>query len=144
MVTVTVGLPKRTLLTLTLLLWLLPQFMLCATEQVTLAWQASSGSGIAGYNIYYGLASGNYTSKVSVTGTTQTTITGLMEGRIYYFVVTAFTTTGLESLPSNQVSFQAPGAMLQMRRIHTPGLPDSYVVLTPDVVGIFLDAPNLA
>lgn len=78
--------------------------------QVNLAWDASTSSTVAGYNIYYGEATGNYTSKLSVANTTTSTVTGLTEGKTYYFTVTARDSTGKESARSNEVSFNVPSS----------------------------------
>src|SRR5262245_2219962 len=60
-----------------------------ATASVTLVWNASPGTNVAGYNVYYGVASRTYTNKVNVGNVTNTTISGLVEGTTYYFAVTA-------------------------------------------------------
>ena len=67
------------------------------TGSATLEWDASTGTNIAGYNIYYGTDSGSYTQMVSVGEATQTTISGLTPGTTYFFAATASDTTGLES-----------------------------------------------
>ena len=50
-----------------------------ATGSVTLAWNASTNSSIAGYNIYYGRASGAYTNKICAGNATNATISSLVE-----------------------------------------------------------------
>jgi hypothetical protein len=76
-------------------------------QSVTLAWDANTQPGIAGYRLYYGTASGNYPYKSEVGNATTTTVSNLTVGQTYYFVVTDFNTTGLESLPSNEVAYTA-------------------------------------
>gem|GEM_PF-715447 len=60
---------------------------------------------LAGYKIYYGTQSGNYTEVVDVptAGVTEYMIEGLAPGT-YYFVVTAYDTAGNESPPSNEAT----------------------------------------
>ena len=99
-----------------------------AAEKVTLIWQASPGSDIAGYNLYYGLASGQYGTKITVTNGTSATISGLAEGVTYFFVVTAFNTAGLESPPSNELAYLVPGVLLKIRRIQVSGYPNAFVI----------------
>src|ERR1700751_3673987 len=82
---------------------LLPQLQ--AVQSVSLAWDAESG--VAGYRLHYGTASGTYTQTVDVGDTTTATVSRLAPGSTYYFAVTAYNAAGLESLPSNQVSFLA-------------------------------------
>ena len=77
--------------------------------QVTLAWDASSSSGVAGYEINYGQTSGSYTSRIDVGNQTSYTVTGLNDGAIYYFSAKAYnsgktTWSGF----SNQVSATIP------------------------------------
>jgi Fibronectin type III domain len=72
---------------------------------VTLAWDPSLSTDITGYRLYLGTASGvyNQTSDVGIEITTM--VSNLIVGKTYYFVVTAYTSSGLESPPSNEVSF---------------------------------------
>jgi hypothetical protein len=78
------------------------------TASVTLAWDPSPDTNVAGYNVYYGPSSGNYTNIVSPGNTTNVTVSGLMVGANYYFVATALSTDGLESDPSNEINY-TPG-----------------------------------
>jgi hypothetical protein len=71
--------------------------------QVTLAWNASSGP-VAGYRVYYGAASGHYTSNANAGNTTTYTATRLAEGVTYYFAVKAYDSAGNQSGFSNEVS----------------------------------------
>ena len=74
-------------------------------SNVSLVWDANSEPDIAGYNIYYGPASGVYTNIIEAGNVTNIIISGVDPGGIYYFVATAFTTNGLESDPSNEVTY---------------------------------------
>lgn len=85
-------------------LWAVFLLVSLATAQaatVTLSWTASSGS-VAGYNVYYGTASGSYGPAQPAASTTYTT-PDLAAGT-YYFVVKARDSAGNESGPSNEVS----------------------------------------
>ena len=84
---------------------LLSQAQAQATSSVTLAWDPSASSGIAGYRLYYGTSSGNYSQISNVGNTTIATVSNLSDGLTYYFVVTDYNIVGLESAPSNQVAF---------------------------------------
>ncbi|HET7624075.1 MAG TPA: fibronectin type III domain-containing protein, partial [Verrucomicrobiae bacterium] len=79
-----------------------------ASQSVTLQWSPSTDSSVTGYNIYYGVASRNYTNKVTVGNVTNATVTGLQEGVTYYFAATAFNAIGLESDFSEEVSYTVP------------------------------------
>ena len=58
--------------------------------QLTLAWNASTSSGVAGYQISYGQASGSYTTQVDAGNKTSYTLTGLQDGKKYYFAAKAY------------------------------------------------------
>ncbi len=79
-------------------------------SHVTLAWDPSPATDVSTYRIYYGLASMAYTDAVSVGNVTQATITNLAVGSTYYFTATAVDSTGLESVFSNEISYNVPPA----------------------------------
>jgi hypothetical protein len=79
-----------------------------ATGSVTLAWNASTNSSIAGYNIYYGRASGAYTNKICAGNATNATVSVLVEGTTYYFAATTYAASGMESPFSSEVSYLVP------------------------------------
>jgi fibronectin type 3 domain-containing protein len=75
-----------------------------------LSWDASSSSGITGYNVYRGsVSSGPYTKINSVLdATTAYTDSSVTAGLTYYYVTTAVDTAGLESSYSNVVPATIP------------------------------------
>jgi hypothetical protein len=100
-----------------------------AVQNVTLAWNPSTSPNVVGYDIYYGPACGTYTNKISVGNVTSATVSGLQEGACDYFVVTARATSGLESLPSNEVSYNIPDcAILAIQTIQLHGFPTSITI----------------
>lgn len=82
-----------------------------ATLSVPLDWNPNTDPSVAGYNVYYGSASHNYTNVINVGYTTNTVVGGLVEGQTYYFAVTAYTFDGLESDFSNEYIFLVPGRL---------------------------------
>ncbi len=68
---------------------------------VTLIWDRNPESDIAGYNVYYGRTSGDYTRLVTVTD--PTAMIGVKGSKTVYFAVTAYDTNGLESALSEEV-----------------------------------------
>ncbi|MFB3924900.1 MAG: malectin domain-containing carbohydrate-binding protein [Syntrophales bacterium] len=79
------------------------------SADVTLAWDANSESDLAGYKVYYGTSSRNYSSRIDVGNWTGCTISGLSAGSTYYFAATAYDTGGLESEYCAEVSYTIPG-----------------------------------
>ncbi len=89
-----------------------------AAQSITLAWSPSSDSIVTGYNIYYGVASGQYTNHVFVSGvsTTNATVNNLVDGVAYYFAAKSCDASGNESVFSNEVNYQP---------VTTPAVPPS-------------------
>jgi hypothetical protein len=75
-----------------------------AGSSVTLAWNPAGSTDVAGYHLYYGTSSGIYSQILSVGNKTTATVSNLALGQTYYFVVTDYSSLGLESGPSNEVS----------------------------------------
>jgi Fibronectin type III domain len=77
-------------------------------QNVTLAWNASADTGVAGYTLRYGNGSGVYTSSIDVANNTTASVPGLQRGATYYIIVTAYNSARQESDPSNEVVYQVP------------------------------------
>lgn len=75
---------------------------------VTLAWDASPSTNIAGYNLYQGPASRTYTNVLNVGKVLSFTVTNYQRGWTIYFAATAYGTNGLESDFSNELVFSSP------------------------------------
>ena len=88
-------------------------------QSVTLAWTPDTETNISNYNLYYGGASGVYTNSVNVGNVTNCMVAGLQSASTYYFAVTADNTSGLESAPSNEISYTVPTVVVST----PPGLP---------------------
>lgn len=60
---------------------------------------------LAGFKVHYGTSSGLYTSTIVISSPTATNYTAtLPAGATYFFVITAYNTSGIESLPTNEGS----------------------------------------
>jgi hypothetical protein len=66
-----------------------------------------------GYRLYLGSASQVYTNVTDVGGLTTITILNLVPGATYYFAVTAYDNTGLESEFSGEISYKVPTSAVQ-------------------------------
>jgi hypothetical protein len=75
-------------------------------KDVTLAWSPNQESDISGYNLYYG-EQGKAASKLTV-AVNSGSVTGLVEGKTYFFYATAFNSAGLESDPSETITYTVP------------------------------------
>jgi fibronectin type III domain protein len=78
-----------------------------ATRTITLGWLASPQPEVIGYTLHYGAVSGAYDHSIS-SSTTSATVSGLVEGKTYYFSVSSYTRRGEESLPSGEISYLVP------------------------------------
>jgi len=76
-----------------------------ASVSANLIWTASSDPNVAGYNIYYGSTSHQYTNMVSVGAVTNAVITGLVENTTYFFAAKACNSAGNQSDFSNEAAF---------------------------------------
>jgi hypothetical protein len=81
-----------------------------SSESVGLKWDASSSSGVVGYNIYRGTTLGTYSRLSSSVSGTSYTDSSVVSGEniTYYYVVTAVNSSGEESADSNSASVNVP------------------------------------
>ena len=106
---------------------------------VTLGWYQDANAAIAGFNVYYGTASQNYTSSVQTGPQPFCDIHGLDEGTTYYFAVRAFDGNGTESALSDEISYTVP-YLPPTVQVQALIMPDGNVLVwnespNPDVVG---------
>lgn len=91
-----------------LFVFLLMLAMQTFAGQASLVWNPSTSPAVAGYMLYYGQVTGNYTNKVDVGNVTSYSASALLEGKTYYYVVTAYDSSRAESTYSNEVSATVP------------------------------------
>jgi uncharacterized protein YjbI with pentapeptide repeats len=75
---------------------------------VTLSWTASPSGDVVSYNIHQGTSSGVYTTVINAGNTNQYVESGLTSGQQLFFVVTAVSATGIESVVSNEATTVVP------------------------------------
>jgi len=90
---------------LAVLVFVLSLFSRASTwaASVSLAWNPSPSPTVTGYEVFYGLASGDYTLSIDAGTNTSITMSGLTSGVTYYIAVLAYDTNQNDSLLSNEV-----------------------------------------
>jgi len=78
------------------------------SAEVGLQWDPTTEPELAGYKLYYGLDSGNYTSSMDVGNQTSFTLSNLEYDTVYYFAVTAYSIDGGESDYSGEIFYSVP------------------------------------
>lgn len=81
-----------------------------AGQSVSLSWDATGDPNVAGYKIYYGVASRDYTSSVNEGNVTTATISMPAPATTYYFAATTYDIYGNESDYSNETIYRTPSA----------------------------------
>jgi Fibronectin type III domain len=94
--------------------------MAWADQAITLAWDASTDPAVMGYVVYYGTASGNYTTRMDVGTNLTVTITNLQPGLTYYFAITDYNDAYFESAPSGEITYLVPGILLLTAATNSP------------------------
>ncbi len=115
---------------------LLPLLILAAAfnasaADITIAWDANTEADLAGYKIYYGTASRNYSTSEDVGDTTSYTIENLDEGVTYYFAAKAYDSSQNESGYSAEL-------------VHTISLPNRSPDIPQEPSGATSGYPNTA
>ena len=75
-------------------------------QQLTLAWDASASSAVAGYRLYYGTNTRSYQFVTNTSLMLTQSVVLPHRGR-WFFAATAYDTNGLESDFSNEVSWES-------------------------------------
>ena len=80
------------------------------TGSVTLQWDPNTEPDLAGYKVYSSTLSGLYGDPIATLPPSVTTYqsTGLVKGVTYFFVVSAYNSQGIESLPFEEVARTIP------------------------------------
>ena len=102
-------------------------------SSVTLAWDPSPGSAIAGYRLYQGAASRTYTNVIAAGNRTNATVSNLVSGATCYFAVTAVGTNALESDYSSEISYTVPSVAAARPPSGLTFAADSGAISTPFV-----------
>jgi fibronectin type 3 domain-containing protein len=82
-----------------------------ATQSLTLGWTPSPSTNVAGYHIYYGSDGTNFQYEMDAGTNTIFEVSGLQEGETNSFVVTAYDAQGVDSAPSNLITYVVPGTV---------------------------------
>lgn len=88
---------------------------------VTLEWDANADTLTAGYYVYYGSESGNYSGNVDVGKSTSAIVNLSDSATTYYFAVQAYSSTGQRSPFSSEVVWKAAEISSQTPTLRNPG-----------------------
>src|SRR4051812_47357103 len=99
--------PGRRVLFVAAILTLTSGAVLHAGQDLVLAWEATPSSEPLHYFVYYGRGGGP-TNRISTGILTRGKLKNLLNGKKYFFYVTAANKAGEESVPSNLLSFSMP------------------------------------
>jgi chitinase len=107
--------------------------------RLTLNWDASPDTSVAGYKVYYG-PEGGAKQFVNVGNSTRALLTDLTDGAAYEFFVTAYSANGVESDPSNFVSYLVPLPLTGTAyTLEVSGFRSGFVDVSPKGAGVFRD-----
>jgi hypothetical protein len=97
-------------------------------QSVTIAWTASPDPTVVGYNLYYGGSSGTCTNKADAGTNTAFAIGGLVAGQTYYFSITSYNSSGIESIPTPQITYLVPGILALSQSVTNDAMNVSFPV----------------
>jgi hypothetical protein len=83
-------------------------FTVAKVDTLNLAWNPNTETNIAGYKLYMGTTSGVYGAPIDVGPVTTYIVKNLLGGKTYYFAITAYNTSGVESAKSAEITYTAP------------------------------------
>jgi hypothetical protein len=92
-----------------------------ASTTVNVMWNAIANTNIAGYKLYYGTVSQQYTNAIVAGNVTNTSISGILPGTTYYFAATSYNAAGWESAYSLEIAYTVPAVTALLVSI-TPAL----------------------
>jgi hypothetical protein len=104
-------------------------------RSVTLAWDPSTEPSVVGYRLYVGGASETYTNMIDVGNATTATTPGLTIGITYFFAVTAYNASGLESPFSGEISCSIPAPSQPPARLQIRPVPGGRILLGAGGIG---------
>ena len=87
------------------------------SAKVLVQWDTNTEPNVVGYKIYLGTQTGAYTFTNDVGAQTWAQAQNLVAGRTYYLAVTAYSTEGLESDFSEEISYTPPNQVPVLARI---------------------------
>lgn len=123
--------------TLVAFVWFSAMTVQAAPDRVTVAWDPNPETDIAGYRVYYGRVGTTATNMVSPGTLTQQQVISLLPATQYWFYVTALNTAGLESDPSQVLTYTTP-----VNQSPTVTLGADRIAIIPDTVSISVQATD--
>lgn len=105
--------------------------------EIAVRWNANAEADLAGYNLYIGDKSGIYNDVVDVKNVTTFKVRGLIDGIKYFIVVTAYDTSGNESVFSLEINAIA-------HDFDSPNMPTGLIQIFANVVNIITNGVEFA
>jgi hypothetical protein len=87
---------------------MLPAAAAGETGALTIAWDPNAEPDVAGYRVHIGTQPGAYSIVTDAGSRTSLTVPNLTEGQRYFFTVTAYSSVGVASEPSGEISAVVP------------------------------------
>ncbi len=94
-----------------LLVWLLALSCQLSAQSVTATWSPNTEDDLAGYILFYGTETQNYSQQIE-TRDTSLRVDSLQLGQTYYFMVKAYDESGNISAPSDQVNITIQASVI--------------------------------
>jgi hypothetical protein len=88
--------------------YVFPRYAPAWAAELILAWDPNNQEDVKGYKLYIGQTSKEYTTTIDVGKNTKYAISGLTEGKIYYFTLKTYGSSGQESGFSAEVMHSVP------------------------------------
>lgn len=91
--------------------------MVHGQTSVVLGWTPPADNSVAGFYVYYGTASGQYTTKIDAGSAFTYKVPNLTPGLNYFFIVSSYDINGVESTPSAEAELSLPKSLFFLGQI---------------------------
>jgi hypothetical protein len=114
-----------------LVLWLGCGANAFGAQSAALAWDPSASPSVAGYAVYIGSESGDYSTRIDVGTNTTFDLDDLEVGTTNYIAVAAYGSDGSESQPSSEIVYVVPGLLQVSTGSNPQGVMNMFFAVAP-------------